>query len=213
MKWRKALLSATVIIVLAAAALVGSDAWVNRSTKNQLFTDVSTVPAKKVGLLLGTSKYLKGGRINLYYQYRIDAAVKLFKAGKIKFVLISGDNSEEHYNEPESMKNDLLAAGIPAANIVLDYAGFRTLDSLLRCKIVFGTTDITIISQEFHNQRALFIANHKDINAVAYNAGAVSVAAGGLRTNIREKFARVKMMLDLLFGKDAKFYGDKIEIK
>jgi SanA protein len=87
----------------------------------------------------------------MIYQYRIDAAVKLFKAGKIKFILISGDNSKEHYNEPESMKNDLLAAGIPASNIVLDYAGFRTLDSLLRCKIVFGTTDITIISQGFHN--------------------------------------------------------------
>jgi hypothetical protein len=87
----------------------------------------------------------------MIYQYRIDAAVKLFKAGKIKFILISGDNSKEHYNEPESMKNDLLAAGIPASNIVLDYAVFRMLDSLLRCKIVFGTTDITIISQEFHN--------------------------------------------------------------
>lgn len=94
----------------------------------------------------------------------------------------------------------------------MDYAGFRTLDSVLRLKKVFGENAVTIISQPFHNQRAVFIANHKDISAVAYNAKDVSINSG-FKTQLREKFARVKMLLDLAFGKNAKFYGEKIEIK
>ena len=201
-----------IVVAATTAAVFGADIWVKKSVSNQLYSKSKDIPYNKVGLLLGTSKYLASGIVNPYYQYRIDAAVALFKEQKIAFILVSGDNGEEHYNEPESMKKDLVARGISEEMIFLDYAGFRTLDSILRCKQVFGTSAVTIISQPFHNERAVFIANHKDITAIGFNAKDVP-AYSGLKTQVREKFARVKMLLDLLLGKEAKFYGEKIIIQ
>ena len=199
-------------LALAAASVIITDRWVSSSTKDQLYNSIQRIPHNKTGLLLGTSKYLKHGLINYYYLYRIDAAVALFKAGKIDFILISGDNGKEYYNEPETMQADLIARGVPKEKIFLDYAGFRTLDSILRCKEVFGENRVTVISQPFHNQRAVFIANRKGVGAIGFNAKDVN-RYGGFRTQVREKFARVKMLLDLAFGKRAKFYGEKIKIQ
>jgi SanA protein len=165
-----------------------------------------------VGLLLGTAKFIKKGIMNPYYQNRIDAAVALFLSGKVSYILISGDNSTLHYNEPKMMKEDLIARGIPPERIYLDDAGLRTLDSILRCREIFGQDSFTIISQRFHNERALYIANHKDIHAVAFNARDVDDDFG-LKVMAREKLARVKVLLDLMLNKQAKFYGEKIEIK
>lgn len=198
------------VVVLVAVVFV-TDAWVNRSTRSQVYDDIQDIPHNKVGLVLGTSKVLKGGHINPYYQYRINAAIALFKAGKVDFLLVSGDNGREEYDETSAMQADLIAGGIPKEKIFMDYAGFRTLDSILRCKEVFGETRITVISQLFHNQRSVFIANHKGLVAVGFNARDLRVSSG-FRTQIREKFARVKMLLDLALGKKAKFYGDKIRI-
>lgn len=192
-------------------AVFATDYWFTKSTEKQCYTDINSIPERKAGLLLGTSKYLKNGSINLYYKYRIEAAIALFKAGKIKYIIVSGDNSKESYNEPELMMQDLVAAGIPATHIFLDFAGFRTLDSILRCREIFGENNITIISQPFHNQRALFIAHHKNINAIAYDAADVSTLYGA-RTAIREKLARVKVLIDFLINKQPKFYGDKISL-
>jgi SanA protein len=200
-----------VAVIIGIIGIIIINKWVSASTENQLYNDVNAIPHNKVGLVLGTSKHLGGGYINYYYKYRIDAAVALFKAGKIDFILVSGDNRTKSYDETTTMQDDLIAAGIPKEKIFMDYAGFRTLDSILRCKNVFGEENITIISQPFHNQRAVFIANHKGLNAVAFNAADVSKNAG-FKTQLREKFARVKMLLDLAFNKQAKFYGDKIVI-
>jgi len=200
------------VLVLTAATVFATDRWVTGSTRKQLYSDVQQIPHNKVGLLLGTAKFLKDGWINYYYQYRIDAAVALFQAGKIDFILISGDNGTEHYNEPETMQADLIARGIPKEKIFLDYAGFRTLDSILRCREVFGESKVTVFSQPFHNQRAIFIAHHKEVAAIGFNARDVN-RYGGLRTQAREKLARVKMLLDLVFDKQAKFYGEKIKIQ
>ncbi len=199
------------LVVVVVAVVFATDAWVKQSTRSQIYSEVAAIPHNKVGLLLGTAKTLKDGSTNLYYQYRINAAVALYKAGKIDFVLVSGDNGRVEYDETSAMQADLIANGIPKEKIFMDYAGFRTLDSILRCKEVFGESRITIISQPFHNQRSLFIANHKGLTAVAFNAQDVRIASG-FRTQLREKFARVKMLLDLAFGKEAKFYGDKIPI-
>lgn len=199
------------LIVLGITAPFLADVLVAQKTKNTHFFDLKDLPNKKVGLVLGTSKYLSNGNINLYYKYRIDATVELFNAGKIQYILVSGDNRKEHYNEPETMKADLIAAGIPEDKIVLDYAGFRTLDSMLRCKEVFGETDIIVISQKFHNERAIYIAQANGMNVLGYNAKDVNKKAG-IKVAIREKFARVKMLLDLTFNKQAKFYGPKIDI-
>jgi len=207
-KWWKMILP---VVLLLIAVIFITDYWVTHSTQKQLYTDVATIPENKIGLLLGTNKYVQGKWINLYYKYRIDATVALFKAGKIRYVLISGDNSRKEYSEPEMMQADLIVAGIPADKIFLDYAGFRTLDSIVRCLEIFGEDHVTIISQPFHNQRALFIANRKGMHAVAYNAQDVPKRYG-LKVAAREKLARVKMLLDLVLGKQPKFLGEKIVI-
>lgn len=203
----------TLLIALTIAAIGWLDHWITDSTKSQTYSDVKIIPEHKTGLLLGTSKYLRKKVLNPYYAYRIDAAVALYNAGKIHFIIVSGDNSSTHYNEPEQMKRDLVARGIPANKIFLDYAGLHTLDSILRCKDIFGEDNITIISQSFHNERALFIANHKGIAAVAYNAQDVT-GWNGEKVHFREKFSRIKMLLELLLNTQAKYYyGDKVEVK
>lgn len=155
---------------------------------------------------------MKNGNNNLYFDYRILATVELYKAGKIKYILISGDNRKEDYNEPEEMKKALMQKGIPEKSIYLDYAGFRTLDSVVRAKEVFGQNHLTIISQRFHNERAIYLAEKNGIDAIGYNAQNVNAYAG-LKTNIRELLARVKMFIDLGTDKQPHFLGEKIIIE
>lgn len=187
------------------------DLWVQTSTSEQIFTSVEEMPKNKVGLLLGTRKMLRSGYINLYYSHRIDAAEKLFKSGKIEFILISGDNSREEYDEPTDMKNDLVERGVPENKIYLDYAGFRTLDSVIRANAIFGQEKFTVISQPFHNERAIFISEKKGLKPIGFNAKDVSNRYGW-KVQVREKLARVKMLLDIIIGKQPEFYGEKIEI-
>lgn len=202
-----------VIVLFLLVSTVGLTNYiVNKSTVGQLYSDINAIPRNKVGLLLGTAKYKDKGRqiVNPYYMNRIDAAVALYMAGKIDYIIVSGDNSTAYYNEPALMKEDLIAKGVPEARIYTDFAGFRTLDSILRCRDIFGEDHITIISQSFHNQRALYIANHKHVTAIAFNAA----SGGSLWDEIsREKLARVKMVFDLVLNTQAKYYGDTIKIR
>lgn len=183
--------------------------WVSRK---QLYNSVDEIPHNRVGLLLGTSKYIKKGTLNLFYQYRIDAAIALYENKKIDFILISGDNSQVEYNEPRTIRNDLIASGIPADKIVLDYAGFRTWDSVIRAKKVFGETRLTVISQKFHNERAVFVGKRNQMQLIGFNAQDVPKHYGK-RTMVREKLARIKLMLDLIFNKQPRYLGDTIEIR
>ncbi|WP_233861405.1 SanA/YdcF family protein [Tenacibaculum piscium] len=185
---------------------------VENNAKNNTYTSTKEIPKRKVGLVLGTGKYLTNGRVNLYYTFRIRAVVSLYKAQKITFIVVSGDNSSKIYDEPTTFKNDLIKAGIPEDKIFLDYAGFRTLDSLVRVKEVFGQTDITIISQKFHNERALYLANHFGVKAIGFNAKDVS-GKYGLKVRLREYLARVKVFVDILCNVQPKFLGKKITIK
>ena len=183
-----------------------------KNTSKLTFSNVNDVPKNKVGLLLGTVKYLKNGNLNLYYKYRIDAAVKLYKSDKISFILVSGDNNNTEYDEPSTFKEDLIKQGISKDKIYLDYAGFRTLDSVIRAKEIFGQTAFTIISQKFHNQRAVFIANQKGMHTVGFNAKGVAFRYGK-KVMLREYLARTKVFIDLLFGVLPKFLGKKIVIE
>ena len=190
--------------------------WANHKieteTKNFVSYDIQKLPNEKVGLLLGTSKILKSGWKNLYFFNRIDAAEQLYKSGKIKYILISGDNSTKDYSEPEDMQAELLKRGIPADKIVLDFAGFRTLDSVVRAKEIFGQNSFIIISQKFHNERAVFLAQHYGIKAYGFNAKDVNKYFG-FKTKVREYFARAKVFVDFLLGVEPKFGGEKVEIK
>ncbi len=207
--WLKGL----IILAFSLITIVGCINYiVNRTTEKQLFSDINTIPKNKVGLLLGTAKFADKRRkiINVYYQNRIDATVALYMAGKIDFIIVSGYKDVGSYDEPAIMKDDLIASGIPAGKIFMDNSGFRTLDSILRCRDIFGQDHFTIISQEFHNQRALYIANHKRVTAIAFNA---KDGNSYIDATFREKLARVKMGLDLLFNTQARYYGENIDIK
>ncbi len=200
------------ICIIGIVAIIYIDEFVVSAATGKLYDSVAEIPSNKVGLLLGTGKFVHKGRVNLYYKYRIEAAVALFQAGKIEFILVSGDNGRKEYDEPTTIRRDLISKGIPAAKIFLDYAGFRTLDSVVRSKEIFGQEKLTIISQPFHNERAIYIAYRKGIQAIGFNAEDVS-GRYGYKVMLREKLARNKMMLDLVFGKKPKYLGEKMVIQ
>lgn len=189
-------LLAVLLLFLGVVAYANFTAiWASRG---RLFTEVSALPATKVGLVLGTTDRVNG-RENLYFSYRIDAAVRVWHAGKVETLIVSGDNdSDPYYNEPEKMKHALVERGIPADRIVCDPKGLRTLDSVVRAKEIYGTNSILLISQRFHNERAIYLAKANGIEAYGFNARDVETQAG-LKTRIREIGARVKMWLDVNF--------------
>ncbi|WP_430411425.1 SanA/YdcF family protein [Kordia sp.] len=207
-KWSKRI---GLLLIITLVGIICCNAYVEISAKGKTFNTTADIPVHKVGLLLGTGKYLSNGNVNLFYTYRINAAVKLYKAKKVRYILVSGDNGSKAYDEPTTFKEDLVAAGIPESQIILDYAGFRTLDSVVRSKEIFQQENITIISQQFHNERAIAIAKAKGINAVGFNAKNVG-GRSGFKIKVREMLARVAMCLDLVIGKQPKFLGDKITI-
>lgn len=212
LKTKKWMYIGLIFILSLVAFIVVCNLWIEKSTKNQVFDAVQEIPTNKVGLVLGTSKYTKNGYENPYFHYRIEAAAQLFHSRKVKHLIVSGDNRLKSYNEPKEMQAALIDRGIPESAITLDYAGFRTLDSVVRSKAIFGQQKITIISQKFHNQRALFIANNRGVEAVAYNAKDVPIRLG-LKTMIREYLARCKAILDIIIlNKQPKFLGEKVII-
>ncbi|MCB1165245.1 MAG: YdcF family protein [Leptospiraceae bacterium] len=192
--------------------LYGSYGWVSNAVRYRIFDEVADVPPHTVGLVLGTSEYVKTGQRNLFFTYRMQAAEQLFRAGKIQYILVSGDNSTHRYNEPRAMREALLEAGIPSERIVMDFAGFRTLDSVVRARQVFGQTSLTVISQRFHNERAVLIGLHNGIDMYGFNARDVQ-SGEGLKTYIREWPARALVLADLFFlGTEPRFLGKKISI-
>jgi SanA protein len=206
-----------IYVMLTLSVCIGiltyyADRIITDSASGFTTSDIGFVQPVKAGLLLGTSKSLSDGRGNLYFYYRIEATVSLFKNGKIKYIIVSGDNGSKQYNEPQDMKDELVRRGIPDSVIYLDYAGFRTFDSVIRAKEIFGQDTILIISQEFHNQRAIYLARNNNITAWGFNAKDVS-AYMGFKTKLREYFARDKVFMDILFGIKPKFLGDRIGLK
>lgn len=165
------------------------------ASRGRLFETTDELPAAKVGLVFGTSDRYKG-RENRYFRYRIDAAVKVWNAGKVETLIVSGDNRSKYYNEPEKMKAALMEEGVPKGRIVCDYAGLRTFDSVVRAKKIFGAETVLVISQEFQNERAIYLAKAHGMEAYGFNAEDVELKAG-FKTKLREVGARVKMWLDV----------------
>lgn len=195
-----------IIIVVLLAPLFGiliiafCNMTVIQYSKGRVYDNVKDIPYREVGLLLGTSPTTINGRTNIYYTYRIDAAVKLYKAKKISRILISGDGKEKSYDEPKYMRRDLIKRGIPAHKITLDKKGLRTYDSVINAKETFGLSNFTVISQRFQNERAIYLAGHNDIDAIGYNAKDAPNQKGksAVKVRIREVFAKVKVFMDLI---------------
>lgn len=201
------------LLVVSIPLLVfGINSWVERVSQPWLFADLDEVPHNRVGLVLGTGPTTVRGRPNPYFVGRIQAAALLYKAGKVDYLLVSGDNSSRYYDEPSATRNALITQGVPTERIYRDYAGFRTLDSVVRAKEVFKEQRFTIISQAFHNQRAVFIARERGLEAIGFNAPDVPEWFN-TSTQFRERFARVQMVLDLfLLGTQPRFLGEPIRI-
>ncbi len=200
-------------VILFLLLVFYADSSIRNQTSSLVFSDLSDVPANRVGLLLGTAPYLTHGGVNPFFSHRIDAAVALFEAGKVDFILASGDNRHVSYNEPIAMRNELIRRGVPAERIVLDYAGFRTLDSIIRIREVFGQERFVVISQRFHLERALYIAENAGMQAVGFRARDVEGPAM-MRVQVREYLARVMALADVhIFRSSPRFLGDPIFIE
>lgn len=180
---------------------------VSLSIQDKVYRDVDAIPEREVGLLLGTTPSIDGVN-NVFYSTRIEAAKMLYERGKIHHILVSWDNSTAAYNEPEAMRKSLVKSWIPESAITLDYAGFRTLDSVVRAGEIFSLTGgFTIISQPFHVERALFLARANHIDAIWYGSANVSLSLG-LRTYIREIGARWIALYDAIFGTNPLVLGE-----
>lgn len=191
------------LIQISALALLGGAAGAVLATRRVsavaapfVYGAVADLPEVRAGLVLGCSRQLPDGRANLFFARRIAAASELFRAGRVQYLLLSGDNSRADYDEPAEMRRELIGAGVPASRLVLDYAGFRTLDSVIRAKEVFGLEEVIIVSQHFHNERAVYLARAHGLRAFGFDAQAVG-GAEGVRMALREAASRVFAMLDV----------------
>ena len=184
----------------------------SRSTASQIISDVALLHDTPVGLVLGANR-VSGRSLNPFYSARIAAAADLFHRGKVRGLLVSGDNRRAAYNEPEMMKEDLVAAGVPAEFITLDYAGFRTLDSIVRAKEVFGQSEIIVVSQRSHLERALWIASERGLKAQGYVASDPQLG-WRIRNGLREIAARCGACVDLwLLHRQPHFLGPRETVK
>lgn len=197
---KKRLLITSALLITAGAillfALILGCFFHVKSFEKRVCSEVKNLPAFEYALLLGTAKRLKNGSLNLFFQYRMEAAALLYKKGRIRKIIVSGDNSRKDYNEVKDMQETLLAMGVPEKAIFPDYAGFRTLDSICRAKSLYKAEKILIISQHFHCRRALFLADHFGVEARGFAAKDVPLRICW-KMVIREPLACVKACLDL----------------
>ncbi|AET15852.1 protein SanA [Pasteurella multocida 36950] len=185
--------------------LVLIDQAIGFYVRKNIYTDINKLPYRPYGVVLGTSKYFEKNTLNLFYHNRLLAAHEVFSARKIDYLLLSGDNRTNQYNEPRNMFKDLRKMGIAAEFMYMDFAGFRTLDSVIRAQQVFKAHSFTIITQKFHCERALFIAKYHNIDAICF---AADYPQGHYFVRFREFFARILVILDILMEKEPYFLGE-----
>lgn len=184
------------LFILAVSLIVGINIWVIISTKDRMYTSVKDIPFSEVGLVLGTSNKTRDGGENLFFKERINTAVQLYEAGKVNKLIVSGDNRSRYYNEPEMMKRALVKQGVPEDRIMLDRSGVRTIESIKNTMHEFKINEVTIVTQEFHGYRALFISNYYHLNARVMSTTRLPLKESG-NVRLREFFARVKAVGDL----------------
>lgn len=181
--------------LVCLAIVVGCEVAVYSASRGRVYSDVEEIPHREVGLLLGTNPKGRHGGVNQFYHHRIDAAVALYEAGKIDRFIISGAKTGPEYDEPQAMREALVSRGVPDSILTLDGEGFHTDASISRAKEVFGVDSLTIVSQEFHNQRSLYMANHNGMDAIAYNAANTNNRNWKVIMFLRERGSRVKAVI------------------
>jgi SanA protein len=209
---RRVFIIVLVLFATPPVLLAISRALINQASNGRVYADALSIPHRRVGLILGCSKKLGGGWVNPFFQNRVTAAASLYRAGKVDYLLVSGDNHVHSYDEAKDMKDSLAELGVPREKIFCDYAGFRTLDSVVRAHEVFGQSQITVISQDFHNRRAIFLAQHEGMDAIGFNAADVDLHYS-YATHCREEAAKIGAVLDVyIFHTRPKFLGPRVAI-
>ena len=207
---RKTVVNVCLFMLACFAALIAADVYVASFSEGRLYDDPADIPHRRVALVLGCGKYTQG-RLNLFYLNRLNAAADLWHAGKIDAILVSGDNSRKDYDEPTVMKADLAERGIPSEFIAVDYAGFRTLDSVIRAGEVFGLDDYIVVSQPFHCRRAVYLATRQGQSVIGYCAADVG-GRHGLKVRLRETLARAAAVADILTSKQPRYLGPQEQV-
>ncbi len=201
----------TVMGLILSGALWTADCWIDQAALPYSTDRIDAVPPVDVALVLGTSPRVAGHRRNLFFEYRLDAAAQLLKTGKVKFLLVSGDNREKGYDEPTAMRDGLIARGVPADAIYRDFAGVRTLDSVLRARDVFAQSRYVVVSQAFHNHRAIWLARQHGIEAYGFDARDVPFALAP-QVWLRQYLSAARAIYDVLAGSTSRHDGPRIEI-
>lgn len=207
---RLSLYTMLALMVLGVAVVLGVETWVEDRSSTYCYDKVENCRSGDVAVVLGCSKYFKSGAPNSYFYGRMQAAADLWKSGKVRGFIVSGDNREKYYNEPHTMRDELVKLGVPEDKIVCDYAGLRTYDSVVRANRIFGLKKMLIISQKDHVARAVAIAHSLGLDAVGLNAPLHDV---GNQTRaamyLRERAARIAMLLDIIIGSEPKHLGEQ----
>ncbi|WP_394330178.1 SanA/YdcF family protein [Kaistella palustris] len=171
--------------------MIMANIWVFALTNGRTFTKISKIPPRETALVLGTSPKMRSGISNPYFTSRMDATALLYHHGKIKKIIVSGEKSRG-YDEPSAMKKYLVyQEGVPENIITEDPKGFKTQASISNCKKIYKANDVIIVSQGFHNLRALFYARNNNINALGFDAQDVLSNQSYYRNQSREFLARV----------------------
>lgn len=212
-RWRRRAVGLLAGLLLSGVILTGVCRYlVAGAAEGRCFDDPQSVPHHDVALVLGCSRLTSNGLENLFFNRRIEAAADLYHAGAVRHIIVSGDNSRAGYDEPSDMKNALIERGVPAGRIYRDFAGLRTLDSVVRAREIFGVHSLVVVSQKFHAERAIYLARAHGIDAVASNARDVD-SIHGLKASARESLARVKAVLDVhVLRTQPKFSGPGIPV-
>ena len=195
-------------ILLIVLTIICCYSIVSINASNKTFDNAKDIPNNEVGLLLGTSPRTPENAPNYYYINRIIATAELYKGGKISKVIASGGDYSSHqggYNELEAMRDSLIEYGVPDSVIILDYEGTRTLNSIVKVKEIYGYDNITLISQKYHNERAIYLALQNGINAIGYNAKPSHIITKRIKNEGREFLARVKLFIDMILGEKPTF--------
>lgn len=209
--FRKSLIFLEIALLIPLLVLLISNQVIRVASGPYLFDLPGDIPYQRVGLVLGTSHRMRSGGPNPYFHHRMEAAAQLYHSGKVSYLIVSGDNRTQFYNEPAQMKRALQALDVPEEVIYKDHAGLRTLDSVLRAREVFGLDSMTVVSQRFHNQRAVYIARHHGMEAVALNASGVKHQHAN-RVMVREWFAKAKVFWDILTSKELHMEDEKVTV-
>lgn len=206
---RKILWGFISVVIAIVAVIAGCYTLVEYKASGKTFDNTAHIPHREVGLLLGTSPRVPNGAPNFYYINRITATADLYKAGKVDRIIASGGDYSSRpsggYNELIAMRDSLVAHGVPDSVIILDYDGTRTLNSIVKAKEVYGIDSITLISQEYHNERAIYLASQNGIDAIGYNAKPSHIMTKRIKNESREFLARVKLFIDMILGEKPKF--------